>query len=146
MFGGNSFQRMTKPVQVPPTYDVSTPWVAYSAQFEVVSQINGWTMEEKALFLATSLKGIATLILSNLSSENRKNFDILVKALSNRFGASHQLELARAKFKARVRRRDESLLELAADLERLGRLAYPSVESDLQNTLAKDQSVYRCTS
>lgn len=53
--------------------------------------------------------------------------------------AYHQSELARAMFKARVRRRDKSPPERAADLERLVRLAYPRAQSDLQDTLAKDQ-------
>ena len=50
--------------------------------------------------------------------------------------AYHQSELARAMFKARVRRRDKSPPERAADLERLVRLAFPRAQSDLQDTLA----------
>ena len=36
---GNSFRMMTKPIQLLPAYDRSTSWEAYSAQFEVVSQV-----------------------------------------------------------------------------------------------------------
>ena len=137
----DGLRKSSKPIQLPPAYDGSTPWEAYYAQFDIVARLNKWSLEEKALFLATSLKGIATLILSNISEENRGDFDILVKALSNRFGATHQSELARAKFKSRFKRRDESLPELASDLERLVKLAYPQAESELQDTLAKDQFI-----
>ena len=56
---------------------------------------HAWTIEEKASFLAFSLKG-------SVLCENRKNFDISVKFLSNHFGASNQSELARSKFRVRV--------------------------------------------
>ena len=92
------FHKMSKPIQMPLKFDGSTSWEAFSVQFEIVSQINGWTKEEKASFLATSLKGPATLVLSNLSSEGQRDFDVLVKALSNHFGAAHHSELAHAKF------------------------------------------------
>ena len=75
-----------------------------------------------------SLKGNATMVLSNLSEESRKDYNLLTKALSNRFGASHQSELARAKFKTRVERREKSLPELASDLERLVKLAYQGAD------------------
>ena len=49
--------------------------------------------------------------------------------------------MARAKFKTRVKRRDESYPELVSDLERLVKLAYPGAEAELQDTLAKDQFI-----
>lgn len=139
-FGSNT-RKTSRPIQLPPPYDGTTPWEAYNAQFEIVSQLNDWSQEQKASFLATSLKGNATMVLSNLSQENRQDFNTLAKALENRFGATHQSELARAKFKTRVKKREESLPELASDLERLVKLAYPGAEAELQDTLAKDQFI-----
>lgn len=130
-----------KPVQLPPAYDGSTPWEAFRAQFDIIAEINSWNIDEKASFLAASLKGNATMVLSNLTVDNRKSFESLAKALSNRFGTTHQSELARAKFKTRVKKRDESYPELVSDLERLVKLAYPNAEAELQDTLAKDQFV-----
>lgn len=83
-------RKTAKPVQLPPRYDGNTLWEAYNAQFEIVSQLNGWSKDEKSLFLATSLIGNATTILSNLSEESRGDYNILRKTLSNRFGAAHQ--------------------------------------------------------
>ena len=39
----------------------------------------------------------------------------------------------------RVRRRDETLPELAEDIERLARLAYPEAPAEVLETLTKDQ-------
>ena len=82
-----------------------------------------------AAYLATSLKGPALNVLGNISPER------LVAALGSRFGSAHRTELSRAKFKHRVRQRDESLAALAEELERLGRLAYPEASQELQDVL-----------
>ena len=69
-----------KPVQEPQKYDGKSSWEAFLVHFEIAAKLNGWN-EQKALFLATSLHGNATL--------------------SSRFGITHQSDLARAKLKTR---------------------------------------------
>ena len=61
--------------------------------------------------------------------------------LESRFGAAHQQELHRTKFKSRLRRREESLQQLAEDIERLARLAYPLAPEDMKDLLAKEQFI-----
>ena len=60
-------------------------------------------------------------------------------APESRFGSVHQQELHRSKFKSGIRCREESLQELAEDLERLVRLAYPLVPKEMKDLLAKEQ-------
>lgn len=99
---------------------------------------------KKALFLATSLQGNATLALSNLSEEDRSNYKMLVAALASRFGLMHQSELARPKLKSRVKGKDESLPELHVEsVESLTRTAYPDASPELQDVLAKDHFIDR---
>ena len=112
-------------VQKPTSFDASTVWEAYYAQFEIVSKLNNWNDYQKAAYLATSLKVPALAVLGNLAPENRQNLEVLVSALGNRFGSSHQTDLSRVRFKNRVKQRDESLPEMSEDIERLSRLAYP---------------------
>ena len=81
-------------------------------QFEIATQMNGWVDEEKATFLATWLSGNATLVLSNLSNQDRRDYLVMVAALTSRFGVMQQAELARAKLKNRLRRKGETLPEL----------------------------------
>ncbi|EDO35082.1 predicted protein [Nematostella vectensis] len=61
--------------------------------------------------------------------------------IRRRFGGVHQSELARAQFKSRMKRKDESLPELASDLQRLFRLAYVTAEQDVQDVLARNQFI-----
>ena len=60
-------------------------------------------------------------------------------APESRFGSVHQQELHRSKFKSGIRCREGSLKELAEDLERLVRLAYPLVPEEMKDLLAKEQ-------
>lgn len=126
-------------VQKPTSFDASTVWEAYYAQFEIVSKLNNWNDYQKAAYLATSLKVPALAVLGNLAPENRQNLEVLVSALGNRFGSSHQTDLSRVRFKNRVKQRDESLPEMSEDIERLSRLAYPDAPPTLRDVLARDQ-------
>ena len=120
-------------------FDGSGLWESYYAQFEIVAKLNNWNDHQKAAYLATSLKGPALAVLGNLAPEDRQKLDVLVVALKNRFGTSHQTELS--KFKNRVKQREESLPELAEDIERLSRLSYPDAPPTLRDVLARDQSM-----
>ena len=100
--------------------------------------MNGWVDEEKATFLATWLSGNATLVLSNLSNQDRRDYLVLVAALTSRFGVMQQAELARAKLKNRLRRKGETLPELVECVESLTRTAYPDATSELQDVLGRN--------
>ena len=130
-----------RPVQKPMPYGGTTTWDAYFAQFQIIAQVNNWNDREKAAFLATSLKGQALTVLGSLRQDDRYNFEMLVNALSNRFGNAHQTELARVRFKNRLKQRDESLPELSQEIERLARLSYPDAPSTVQDVLARDQFI-----
>ena len=106
-----------------------------------MANINNWNDFQKAAYLATSLKGPALAVLGNLAPEDRQNLDVLLLALKNRFGSSHQTELSRMKFKNRIKQKDESFPEMAEDIERLCRLAYPDVPPTLRDVLARDQFI-----
>ena len=113
----------SKLLQKPVKYDGRTPWEPYLAQFNIAAHMNSWDEPEKAAFLAISLTGPALAVLGNLAENKHNDFQALVSALQLRFGSGHQAEIARVSFKNRVRHRDETLPELAEDIERLGRLA-----------------------
>ena len=72
--------------------------------------------------MAISLRGPAMGVLANLTPEQ-------------------QVELSRVQLRSRVRRRDESLPELAENIERLTRHAYPNAAAEMIEVLAKDQFI-----
>ena len=114
------------------SYDGSIPWEAYQIQFEMLAHINRWSNEEKATYLAVSLKGPALTVLSNLPVDSLYCYDRLVGALNRKFGTQHQAELFRVQFKTRTLRRDEDLPALAEDVKRLAHLAYPDTPRHTQ--------------
>ena len=83
----------------PPTYDGNTSWQDYLVQFDLLSDLNNWTEDVKALELASALRGQAQSILSDLLPEHRKSFPHLVESLTLRFEPDNQNEVYRAPVK-----------------------------------------------
>ena len=122
----------------PALYDGKSSCRDYLVQFEMVSELNRWTADTRALELATSLRGHAQGVLSDLEAADRANYPKLVRALLNRFEPEYQSEAFRAQMKARQRQRGEPLAELAQDIKRLVRKAYPEASVDVKEALACD--------
>ena len=125
----------------PAPYDGKSAWEAYHTQFKMLADLNHWTDHQKATHLAISLRGPALTVLTNLPEEQRGDFTALAAALRNRFGNNHQAELNRAHLRSRMKKREETLPELAEDVERLTRLAYPEAAEAMIVVLAKDQFI-----
>ena len=125
----------------PSTYNGSTPWEDYLAQFELVAEINKWSIASKATYLAVSLTGPAQAVLGDLAAEARRDFSELTRALAARFGTENQQEVFRTALKNRSRQKDEKLPELAQAIRRLTRQSYPEAPQQVRETLARDHFV-----
>ena len=128
-------------LQKPLPFDGRSPWDAYKLQFEMLSIVNGWSSAQKATYLAVSLRGPALTVLTNVSDDHRRDYDVLIAALDKRFGNAHHAELNQVKLRGRVRKREETLPELAEEVEHLARLAYPDATAEMVEVLAKDQFI-----
>ena len=135
----SSGSSLAKSQQKPIPFDGAISWEAYKLQFEMLSEMNGWDSSDRASYLAISLRGPAMGVLTSLQPELRQDYRALVAALDIRFGVAHQMELNRAKLRSRMRQRNESLAELAEDVERLSRLSYPDTSMEMVDVLAQDQ-------
>ena len=124
----------------PATFDGTGNWLDYKAHFEVCAQLNGWTDDEKGMYLAVSLRGQAQGVFGNIASKSH-NYSELVKALEERFAPPNQTELYRVQLRERKQKASETLSELGQDIRRLTNLAYPTAPSDLRETLAKEQFI-----
>ena len=120
------------------TYSGKTGWREYLIHFEMVSEFNKWVDRTKAFELAVSLRDDAQVTLSDLKPQERKNFKIIIAALTSRFEPQDQSELNRSELKNRFRKKDETLSEFAQDIKRLVRLAYPNTDMDVRATLARN--------
>lgn len=125
----------------PATYDGKTSLQDYLVQFEMISDMNGWNNTTKAMELVISLRGTAQTILSDIRPELRKDYDHLVKALTDRFEPSNQSELYRCQIKSRLRNKTETLSELGQEIKRLVRMAYPQATIEVREQLAKDSFI-----
>ncbi|CAC5378945.1 unnamed protein product [Mytilus coruscus] len=120
----------------PALYDGEGNWEDYLVQFELIAAINKWSDIEKALELATSLRGTAQSILTDLRPEMRTNFIQLTADLASRFQPENQAEMYRAQMKSKIRRRTEQIPVIGQDIKRLVRLAYPSAPIEIKEQLA----------
>ena len=128
-----------RPVQRAHVYDGKTSWEAYQVQFEVTAFMNGWNEIEKTCFLISSLTGPALGVLETLPPEARSDYTALTQALRDRFQDTRNPDQAKAILSARRRKKGESLPELAADIERLVRQAYPACNRDAVDDLASER-------
>lgn len=131
-------RRIEKPKVFPAMYDGKTNWTDYEVHFSMVAEINGWDDWSKAVFLASSLRGSAQGVLSDLDERSRHSFRQLRAALARRFGQENQTELFRAQLRLRQKKTDETLPELAQEIRRLVRLAYPTADEVVREALAKE--------
>ena len=107
----------------------------------MLAAVNCWSNGEKATYLVVSLRGPALTVLTNIPADQRGDYDVLVGALDKRFGSDHRAELNRVKLRGRVRKREESIPELAEEMKHLARLAYPDAAVDMLDILTKDQFI-----
>ena len=127
-------------IMKPATYDGSVAWMDYKAHFDACAELNGWTDQQKGLYLSVSLRGQAQGVFGNLES-GKHDYGDLVRALEEQFAPPNQTELYRVQLRERRQKASESMAELGQDIRRLTNLAYPKAPSDVRETLAKEQFV-----
>lgn len=120
--GGNSVKgSVAVPMRrKPQEFDGKVSWEAYRAQFKLLADKNGWNDYEHAVQLATSLK-----VLVQLDNAKKCSYRNLSQVLELHYSSRHQREVQHARFQTRIRRRGESLRELAHNLDNMAHHAYP---------------------
>ena len=104
------------------------------------AELNGWSVKEKGMYLAVSLRGQAQGVFGNIGSKS-SDYPMLVAALEERFAPPNQTELYRVQLRERRQKASETLSELGQDIRRLTNLAYSTAPPELKETLAKEQFI-----
>ncbi|UYV82242.1 K02A2.6-like [Cordylochernes scorpioides] len=130
-----------RPLVKVPTFDGQSSWTSFKAQFDVVAQANGWNVRDKASFLAAALRGPAVDVLQMIPEQLRLDFNALIDALESRYGEEHYQQLHVVKFKNRLQEKKGSLQDLANDIRRLARLAFPTCPSETQDFIGQQQFI-----
>ena len=122
----------------PDKFDGRVSLREYLVHFESCGQINGWGEDEKATWLAASLKPDVIMALTGDRQINEMTYEEMVNCLEKRFGPVQSPENYLNELKGRRRLVKESLREFAQDIRRLSALAYPAFPPDLKDQMARD--------
>jgi hypothetical protein len=132
---GGSVKIKTRPAP----FDGRTSWVGYKAQFDLIADLNGWTLTDRAQYLAASLAGPALTILTNLPVSERLSYAHLTEALNTRFNEGRSAELARVRLDNRKQLPNEKLALYASEVENLTQLAYPTAGGEARDVLTRER-------
>lgn len=122
---------------LPEKFGGKMPWLDYRRHFEVCMNFNGWSDLEAGQYLATRLHGPALKVLGSLAPHERITYSKLASQLGQRFGPGENAENFLIELRMRRRRKDESLQELGQAIRDLTSLAYPELNSDARERLAR---------
>ena len=119
----------------PEKFDGTTCVETFLVKFDSCSRYNGWSSPDKAAYLKASLTGPVGLLL--WESEDA-TYEQLTEKLRRRYGSREQQEKFRVELHCRKRQQNESLQELAQDIERLVTLAYSGATHPIRDVLGRD--------
>jgi chemotaxis protein histidine kinase CheA len=132
---GGSVKIKTRPAP----FDGRTSWLGYKAQFDLIADLNGWSLADRAQHLAAALAGPALIILANLSASERLSYTHLTEALNTRFNEGRSAELARIRLDNRKQLPNEKLALYASEVENLTQLAYPTAGGEARDVLTRER-------
>lgn len=135
----NKRNKPNLPVIKPTIYDGTEDWESYFSHFSNCADLGRWSNEEKALTLASCLKGSARTFYLGLRPKEQRVYAILEQKLSERFGSSRQQTRYLTKFETRKRNIGEAVASYGDDLRLLARRAYPDLGTEAQESLALHQ-------
>jgi len=112
--------------------------VDYLRQFELTANRNSWDDSDKASALLCALDGNARSILSEIDSDDENNYSLIKELLFKRFGPTLHTEVHEQALRDLRLARGQPIRELATEVTRLAKLAYPDFEKLARGRLSTD--------
>ena len=135
-----SLERLNRrPNITPDRYSGKVLWKEYFRHFESCREVNQWSEEQAAKWLAASLQGDALRLVGD--SGQKHTYGELVKLLQRRFGSARQSENYLVELRHRRQKPKESLLELGQAIHELTVRAYPEIQEEAREKLAKNHFI-----
>ena len=116
-----------RPILMPDIFTGKGDIEEYLAHFELVAQINNWTSDAMAKYLAVSLRGDAQQVLRFMNGS--QCYESLKDALMTRFKPGDRRQIHRAQLRKRVRHDNENLADLAHAIRVLVSDSFPTLEA-----------------
>lgn len=135
-------QAISRPVFMPEVYTgVGREWSDWIEQFELASTVNSWDDSVKLQFVSLLLSGRAREMYNGLSAEAKRSYAALKAAMTRSLEPCCSNEWSRVAFSERRRLPNETGQEFGNALRRLVTKAYPSLDDNARDMLARDQFV-----
>ena len=115
--------------------------ISTSKKFEIIAIFYKYSIEEKAIVLATSLRGPDRSILDSLDNDELLNFSGPKESLYFTYGSEHLKRASNTELIARKRLPNEDLGTFATDLKRLVKLAYAEADENIRDKIACSQFI-----
>jgi predicted aspartyl protease len=122
----------------PEKFDGRSSWETFINQFENCAHYNRWNAKDKAAYLRWSMTGMAAQLLWNTDGCTHAQ---LVDKFADRFSGKGIEERYRQELRCRRRNKNESIRELAQDVQRLMYLAYPNETGKMTDITAREHFI-----
>ena len=122
----------------PEKFDGRSSWETFINQFENCAHYNRWNAKDKAAYLRWSMTGMAAQLLWNTDGCTHAQ---LVDKFADRFSGKGFEERYRQELRCRRRNKNESIRELAQDVQRLMYLAYPNETGKMTDITAREHFI-----
>ena len=129
-------QGRARPLVLPEIFDGNDSFTDWICHFESVSAINGWTDDDKVLWLRVRLTGKVHVAYTRLSHETQGSYAATKEALSQRFEPPSKRQLYKVEFESRQKQDKESRADFGDDLLLLAGKAFPSLQDEAREELA----------
>ena len=125
-----------QPLVLPEIFDGDGSFTEWICHFESVSDVNGWSDEDKLLWIRVRLTGKAHVAYTRLSHETQQHYTTIKEALHERFEPPSKRHLYKVEFESRKKRDKESWADFGDELLLLASKAFPSLQDEAREELA----------
>ncbi len=136
--GKDSVPSNRRPNITPDRYSGKVLWKEYFRHFESCRIVNQWNEEQAVSYLSASLQGNALRLLGDVPTGQTQTYSGLVKLLERRFGSGRQSENYLVELRHRRQGPKETLQELGQAIQELTVKAYPDIQEESRDRLAKN--------
>ena len=125
-----------RPILIPDNFDGKGDFDNWVSYFECVATINGWTNEEKLLWIRVSLRGAAHVAYQCFDHETQNSYVTVKTALRERFEPQCKSELYKIEFEKRGKNEEDTWPDFADELMVLARRAFPGLQNESKEIIA----------
>lgn len=140
---GGDDGEISRPIIMPDSFtgEDDEEWDDWLSGFEACASVNKWNPKIKCQFLRLKLKGHARRTFNDVDDVTKNDWAAITAVLKKRLGPSGNTVLYKSQFTSRRRQPGESTLSLGNAIRSLARKAYPKLDNNTRDEIARDQFI-----